>query len=60
MLSAEMLVMLAVAVGPTLPNVDVSIKDRLAELFSDTVGNGCVEGLPDVSRVVFTAYDKDY
>lgn len=52
---ADMLVMFAVAVGPTLVSVDVSTRDKLALLFNDTVVNGWFEGSPDVSSVVCTA-----
>ena len=51
---ADMLVTLAVAVGPILLKVDVSTNDKVVELFNDTVGNGLAEGSPDVSRVVCT------
>ena len=54
MLAADMLVMLAVAVGPTLLKVEVSTSDKLPEVFKEAVGNGFAEGAPEVSRVVCT------
>lgn len=50
--SADRLVTLAVAVGPTLLRVDVSTRDKLVVLPSDTDVKGWAEGLPDVSSVV--------
>lgn len=57
MLSAEMAVTLAVAVGPRLPRVAVSTSDRLPEALTERVGNGWSAGLPDVSRPVGMIYD---
>lgn len=51
---ADMLVTLAVAVGPILLKVEVSTNDKLPEVFKDAVGNGFADGAPDVSRVVCT------
>ena len=58
MLFADMLVMLAVAVCPTLLKVEVSTNDIVADTFTDIEGNGCLVGFPDVSRVVCTTYEK--
>ena len=55
MSSTEMLVMSAVAVGPIVPRVEVSTRDKVALLLNDTVGKGWAEGLPEVSSDVCAA-----
>lgn len=49
-MSAEIAVLLTVAVGPKLEIVAVSTRDRLRVVFGDRVGKGCVAGFPEVSR----------
>lgn len=49
MSSAEMAVLLTVAVGPKLEIVAVSTRDRLRVVLGDRLANGCVAGLPEVS-----------